>query len=298
MKLAILVLNYNTKYLLNDCLTSLFKILNPDADAKVILIDNASKDGSVEMVKKKFPEVKIIENQQNLGYSSGNNVGLKKVKADFYLLLNSDTLVLKDSLINLVNFAKNSDFGIISCKLIFKNGEFQPNAGDFPFGFALFNWISGMDGLLESLGINVPSFHINNVGYYEKSKKVGWVSGTAMLIKSETISRIGYLDEDIFMYGEDVEYCYRALRNGINTGWTNSATIVHIQGGSSKDANFKQWLGEFKGILYIYKKYFDILSLMMISLLIKFFIILRIFFYFLAGKLNISKTYAKVFINI
>lgn len=296
MKLAVLILNYNTKDLLENCLKSLFE--NLSSETKIVVIDNNSSDGSVEMVKKKFPEAEIIENQQNLGYSSGNNVGLKKVKAKFYLLLNSDTLVLKDSLKNLINFAKTEPFGIISCKLIFENGRFQPNAGDLPFGVAFFNWLSGIDGLLEKFGIDTPSFHKNSIFFYTKSKKVGWVSGTAMLIKSETIDKIGYLDESIFMYGEDVEYCYRALKEGINTGWTNVATIVHIQGGSSKDPNFKQWLGEFKGVLHIYKKYFGILGFLTINLSVRFFVILRIIFLALTGKLNISKTYAKVFINL
>lgn len=296
MTITVIILNYNTKGLLKNCLNSLMKNLGPQT--QIIVIDNASRDGTVEMVKDKFPNIRLIQNKENLGYSAGNNVGLKKIKSDLYLLLNSDTLVLENSLNNLVEFAKGSDFGIVSCRLEFASRKFQPNAGDLPFGLALFTWLSGIDGFFEKIGISVPSFHKDNTNFYKGTKKVGWVSGTAMLIKSETIDKIGYLDENIFMYGEDVEYCYRALKNRINTGWTNEATIVHLQGGSSEDSHYRQWLGEFRGILYLYKKYFGVLNALIVNLLIRFFIVLRIIFFFIIGKHDISKTYAKVFINI
>ncbi len=296
MKLAVLILNYNTKDLLRSCLKSLFQYISPETN--VFVIDNASIDGSVEMVKKFFPNVGILENRANLGYSAGNNVGLKKIKSDAYLLLNSDTLVLENTLKKLRDFSGKNNFGIVSCRLEFKNGKFQPNAGELPFGISLLSWVSGIDGLFDKLKLPIPSFHQNNETFYKNGKKVGWVSGTAMLIKSQTINKIGFLDENIFMYGEDVEYCFRAKRNGIETGWTDEATIVHLQGGSSTDPNFRQWLGEFKGIIYLYKKYFGNLSALFIDLLIRIFILIRIILFFLIGKINISKIYGKVFINL
>ncbi len=294
--LSIIILNYNTKKLLKNCLESVFKTLNKETS--VYVVDNGSSDGSTEMVKNIFPKVKIFQNNKNLGFSAGNNTALKKINSRYYLLLNSDTEVLENSLENLIEFAKNSDYGIISPKLIYRSGNFQPNAGDLPFGFALFNWISGLDDLLNKCNINVPSFHRNDLNFYGEKSQVGWVSATAMLIKKEIIEKVGYLDENIFMYGEDTEYCLRAARAGFKIGWTNKAEVVHIQGGSLKDAKFEQWLGEFKGLLYIYKKYTTPFYVVTLKILIYLFIIARSVVFLLTGKREVSKTYAKIIFNI
>lgn len=294
--LSVVVLNYNTRQLLKNCLQSIFK--NSSKEVFVYVVDNASSDGSVEMARNLFPKVKIFQNNKNLGFSAGNNTALKKIDSKYYLLLNSDTEVLKDSVQNLIEFAGSFDYGIISPKLIYKNGSFQPNAGDLPFGLALFNWISGLDDLLNKFSIRVPSFHRNDLSFYSEKSQVGWVSATAMLIKKDVLKRIGFLDENIFMYGEDTEYCLRAGRAGFKIGWTNKAEIIHIQGGSLRDAKFRQWLGEFKGLIYIYKKYTNFFYVLILKILIYKFIIIRAIIFFLKGQKEVSKTYAKIIFSI
>ncbi len=293
MKLAVIVLNYNTKDLVENCLNSILR-KKWKTELEVWVVDNASTDGSAEMVEKKFPQVKLIKSGTNTGFSKGNNLGLKKARADNYLLLNSDTIVLEGALDNLERFAKEADFGIVSCKLTFKDKSFQPNAGDAPTLWPVFFWVSGLDDVLVPVREKLPSFHRKFKSYFKGEREVGWVSGTAMLIKREVIEKIGFLDENIFMYGEDVEYCLRAKRAGFKVGWTDKATIVHLGGASSKDPHLRQWAGEIRGLKYIYKKYFGTASQRVLSLLIYFFYSLRALAFLITGKPRASLTYAKV----
>ena len=134
--------------------------------------------------------------------------------------------------------------------------------------------------------------------FYKGDKEVGWVSGSVMAIKREILEKIGLLDDKIFMYGEDTEYCIRAIKKGFKVGWTDKATIVHIGGGSSKNPSFRQWLGEIKGLKYIYKKFNNKTEQLFLNILIYVSIILRIIAFSLIGKFNVSKLYGKILFNI
>ena len=297
MKLALIIVSFNTKDLLKKCLDKVFEN-NLKENLEVWVVDNASSDGSCEFVKKYFPKVHIIESAENLGFSVGNNLALKKAKADYYLLLNSDTEIKKETLNTLLQFAKNNDFGVFSCKLVNKDGSFQPNAGDLPIGLALFSWIAALDDFIPVVRKFLPSFHRKFSNYYKNGKEVGWVGGTAMMIREDVIKKIGYLDENIFMYGEDVEYCMRANKKGIKIGWTDETSIMHLGGGSSISPKERQWIGEFKGLLYIYGKYFGDFNKFILKLIILVFTVLRMVVFFIGGKPKIAKTYAKVLISI
>lgn len=293
MKLAVIVLSYNTKDLTEDCLNSIFR-KKWKTEMEVWVVDNASTDGSSEMVEKKFPQAELIKSDTNTGFSKGNNLGLKKAKADSYLLLNSDTIVLEGALDELEKFSGETDFGIVSCKLTFKDKSFQANAGDAPTFWPVFFWISGLDDILVPIREMLPSFHRKFKSYFKGEREVGWVSGTAMLIKKQVIEKIGVLDENIFMYGEDVEYCMRARKAGFKIGWTDKATIIHLGGASSNDPHLRQWMGEIRGLKYVYRKYFGGSSEKMLSILIYVFYSLRALAFLIVGKPKASLTYAKV----
>lgn len=292
MTCAVIILSYNTKNLLRNCLKSLYDNKWKEK-YEIYVVDNASSDGSSKMVKDQFPKVHLIENKENLGFTKGNNQILEKVEADLYLLLNSDTEICKDSLDNLVKFINSSDYGVASCKLVFKDGSFQPNAGSLPTTVPLFNWLSGLDDVLEYIGVSLPSTHLKE-RFLRGQKEVGWVSGSVMIIKKEVIDTIGGLDEHIFMYGEDVEFCLRVKRAGFKTGWTDSATIMHIGGGSSKNPAFKQWVGEFNGLLYIYRKYYGLFPSLILKIFLYLFTLLRIVAFSVVGKFKIAQTYGKI----
>ncbi len=296
MKLTVIILNFETSNLLNQCLKSIFKY-GCKYSFQVWVVDNSSSDNSVKMVEENHPQVVLTQNKDNLGFAGGNNVALKKTDAEYVLLLNSDTEIFEDSLNNLVDFMDRSKFGIGSCKLVNKDGSLQPNTGDLPFGAALINWLSGIDGIFPE-GIDLPSFHRNSSNFYIKEREVGWVSGTAMMIRKKVLEKIGLLDDSIFMYGEDTDYCIRAKQAGFKIGWTDKATVLHLGGGSLKDSKYNQWYGEFTGLLYIYKKYFGKLASFLLKILFYIFISLRIFFLFVTGEKKVYQTYAKILFAI
>ncbi len=293
MKVDVIIVNYNTKQLLKDCLDSIGRQIWLH-ELTVWVVDNGSSDGSAQMVKKDFGQVKLIETGQNLGFSQGNNQVLDTSVADYCLLLNSDTIVLEGAIDGLVDFAKESKFGIASCRLENKDGSFQPNAGDRPNLVAVFNTLSLLDDLFGLFGMVVPSLHQTNKKYYLTGHQVGWVSGSVMLIKRSVIQKIGSLDKAIFMYGEDVEYCIRAAKADIKVGWTNQAVITHLGGASSKDPSFNQWLGEFKGLLYIARKYGFFGYDWLFKLMFYVFIFLRVVVFWLIGRRQAAKTYVRI----
>lgn len=291
--LDIVIVNFNTAELILSCLKSIY-----DADCKInyriFVVDNASSDDSVKKIKNNFPKVNLIVSNKNLGFSGGNNLGLQKTSAESVLLLNSDTEIYDGSLDGLLRFVSQSEFGIASCKILNREGKLQPNAGDLPFGFPLLIWLGGLDDILFGISSNLPSFHRHFDNYYKGDREVGWVSGSVMVISRKVIKKIGLLDDKIFMYAEDTEYCLRAKKAGFKIGWTDKAQIKHLGGGSSSEPALKQWVGEFKGLLYIYKKYYGFMGQLFLKILIYFFTLLRVVAFFLIGRFKQSRTYVQV----
>jgi GT2 family glycosyltransferase len=296
--LSIIIVSFNTAKLTLQCLESIYANKSR-LDFDVWLVDNASSDGTVQKVKSRFPQVKIIESDNNLGFAGGNNLALKKIqgKSKYYLLLNTDTIIHQGFIETIYDVADKNNFGITSCKLLNGVNKPQPNTGSLPNLFTIFVWLSGVDDILRSL-IRVSSYQERNSGFYKGTKEVGWVSGSVMLISIEVLSRVGLMDEKIFMYGEDVEYCLRTRRNGFKIGWTDLCTVTHLGGKSSENANYSQWLGEFKGLIYIYNKHYGKIMSWWIRVLIRKFIWLRIMAFFIIGKKEASKAYAKIIKNI
>lgn len=295
LDLSIIILNFNTKELTLKCLESIFKA-KINANFEVIVVDNHSADDSVKEIKTHFPKVKIITSDINRGFAGGNNLALSQVKSEFSLLLNSDTEVEVGSIDSLISEARKFQFGITSCKLKNLDGSFQPNAGQLPTLMPVFFWLSGLDDILKQ--VSILSYQERSSNYYSGTREVGWVSGAVMLINNEVCKKIGFLDDKIFMYGEDVEFCLKARRAGFKVGWTETAEITHLGGGSFNQPKFNQWAGEFRGLLYIYKKYYGNLAALGLKVLFYIFIILRILAFLFLGRLNYAKTYAKVIIAI
>lgn len=293
-KLEIILLNYKTADMTIDAIKSIYEN-PPDCSYRLWLVDNASNDGSLEKIRKALPKVKTIANPENSGFAIGNNLAIKKAYpgGEYYLLINTDTIVYKNSLSALVKFADETNHGIVSCYLTNPDGSFQPNCGDLPTIIPMMTWLTGIDDIFKKV-INIPSYHQESKKYYVDGKTVGWISGSVFLIKKETIEKIGMLDEKIFMYGEDVEYCWKAKRAGISCGWTDKGKILHIGGASSDKPKLRQWAGEFKGLFYLYKKFYGFVPSLAVRLISYFFIILRAFAFMLMGKFDHAKTYVQV----
>jgi len=233
INISIIIVSFNTKELLKNCLKSLMTYGQwLMVNGEVIVIDNASKDSSSEMVKKEFPKVKLIANKHNLGFATANNQGIKASKGESVFLLNSDTEVKPGVLEKLVEFIKShSGVGVIGARLLNPDGSIQPSVYHFP-----------------SLWRAIKEYWLDKKGEYEKYAPIGErvvnveaVTGAAMLIPRRTIEKIGLLDERYFMYFEDLDYCQRVKRGGLKVYYLPEAEILHCHGQSAVKAGPKAY---------------------------------------------------------
>lgn len=293
MSVAISIVSYNTKDLLNNCLKNLSNVKTKEK-INIWLLDNNSKDGSAQMIEEKFPAVKLIKSGINLGFAKGQNQILKQVKDKYVLILNPDTELEQDSLEAMVNFMEeNPECAVAGCKLVDFNKRLESNGGDFPLGAALFTWLFN----LEFLG-NLPNFHRTDKEYYLNIHKVDWIAGTFMMVKSEIFKKVGFFNEDFFMYFEDAEFCYRVNKSGFKTMINPHIVIGHKSGSSSENPRFSQWKGEFSGLIKFYNLHMGFLGALYARILVYLAILLRIIAFLVTGKPEKSLTYAKVLLSI
>lgn len=292
MQLSVIFVSYNTKDLLRNAIGSI-----PERkDWEIIVVDNASSDGSVQMLNEEFPKVKIIPNSENLGFAKANNQGIKASKGKYVLLLNTDTVVKEHALENLLEFLERQpEVGIASGQLLNPDGSIQPQGGNLPRLSNLIFWMLFIDDL-PIIGKYLWPYHLNDPAAFRKERRFGWVGGTAMLIKRKLIEKIGLLDEEIFMYAEDVDFCIRAQKAGFLVAITPQAKIIHFGQQSSGGAPSAAWLGEYKGIKYIFKKHKAAWEYPVLRLLLKVGALLRMFvFGILGGRRDAYAAYRQAF---
>lgn len=234
IKLAVVIINYKTPELIEDCLRSLLPELQW-LDAKVIVVDNYSNDNSCEKISHwiahndKLNQIELIVSHQNSGFSGGNNIGIKHVDAQYYLLLNSDTLIRQGAISILLNAAtQNEKIGLVSPRLEWSNGTAQESC--FRFHSPLSELISSANtGPITKLlkKFNVPYPISTEQRYYD------WTSFACVLVKSEVFDNIGLMDDGYFMYFEDVAFACRAQKADWNVLNVPEAHVVHLRGGSS-----------------------------------------------------------------
>ena len=245
MKLSVVILNYNVEFFLELCLKSVEAAIS-HIEAEIIVVDNDSEDGSCKMVKTLFPEVKLIENKENHGFSKGNNIGVAEAKGEYLCILNPDTVVAEDTFLKLLEFSEKKDkLGIVGCKLINGRGDFLPESKrNIPYVKAAFKKILG----------DTDDYYANNLE--EKSiGKVDILVGAFMFLKKQTYNKIKGFDEDYFMYGEDIDISYKALKHGFVNYYFGNTTVIHYKGESTlRDKNYAR---RFYGAMQIfYKKHF------------------------------------------
>lgn len=237
MKLSIIIVSYNTRQLLADCINSIEKNM-AGLLYEIIVVDNDSTDESVVMLRTEYPEVKLIENDYNAGFAKANNQGLGLCSGEYILLLNSDTIVLEDGLSSLVDFMDNhKNTAICGPKLLNSDMTLQlPCRRSFP---GLLNSISHFSGL----GRLFPKSRL--FGSYlmtymdsDTDHEVDAVSGACLLVRRDVPDKIGgLLDEAFFMHFEDIDLCYRAKQKGFKVYYVHNTRIVHLKGQSSKLRN-------------------------------------------------------------
>ncbi|MFG6687821.1 glycosyltransferase family 2 protein [Mariniflexile sp. HNIBRBA6329] len=245
MKLSVVILNYNVRYFLELCLKSVQAAIS-NIDAEIIVVDNDSEDDSCQMVKELFPEVILIENKENFGFSKGNNIGVAQAKGEFLCILNPDTVVAEDTFTTLLNFASHKEkLGIVGCKLIDGVGVFLPESKrNIPYVGAAFKKIYG----------NSEAYYANHLTK-NQTGKVDILVGAFMLMKREVYDKVNGFDEDYFMYGEDIDLSYKVLKSGYDNYYYSAISVIHYKGEST--LRDKHYARRFYGAMQIfYKKHF------------------------------------------
>jgi GT2 family glycosyltransferase len=255
MKLSIVIVSYNVKCFLEQCLKSVEKAV-ANLDAEIFVVDNNSSDGSQLMIKEKFPAVQFIENKDNVGFAKANNQAIKIATGDFVLLLNPDTLVEEDTFHKCVHFLENHpDAGALGVKMINGNGEFLPESKrGLPLPNVAFYKIFGLAKLFpksEKFG----SYHLSYLDK-EQINSVEVLSGAFMMIKKEVLDKIGLLDESFFMYGEDIDLSYRIMQAGYKNYYFPEARIIHYKGESTKKGSLNYVFVFYKAMQLFVKKHF------------------------------------------
>lgn len=268
MQLSVIILNYNVRYFLEQCVFSVQKALE-NIDGEIIVIDNDSSDDSCAMMKEKFPQIKLIENKENSGFPKGNNIGVAQAKGKYICILNPDTVVAEDTFIQILNSKfqiPNSKLGIIGCKLIDGTGNFLPESKrGVPTPWVAFTKIFGLYKLF-------PKNRLFNQYYAQyinenQSGKVDILVGAFMIMKRDLYLQVGGFDENCFMYSDDIDLSYMILKLGKENFYFHETTVIHYKGESTvRDGLYMKRFRE--AMQFFYKKHFKksvIFDLMMQS---------------------------------
>ena len=256
MKLSIIIVNYNVQYFLAQCLNSVLDAIE-SIDAEIFVVDNNSSDDSVEMLKEKFPAIKLIENRENTGFAKANNQAIKEASGEYILLLNPDTLVESETFRKSLQFMdEHSDAGALGVKMLNGKGEFLPESKrGLPLPNVAFYKIFGLTKLFPK-SKKFGSYHLTYLDNNE-IHAVEVLSGAYMMLRKSVLDKIGYLDEDYFMYGEDVDLSYRITQNGYKNYYYPETKIIHYKGESTKKDSLNYVIVFYRAMQIFVKKHFS-----------------------------------------
>ncbi|MBC8277039.1 MAG: glycosyltransferase [FCB group bacterium] len=232
MDLSVIIVNYNVKYFLEQALLSLKKA-SEGFETEFFVVDNASTDGSVEYIEKNLPWVQIIANKQNLGFGTANNQGLSRSKGKYLLVINPDTVVGEDSIKAFIDFLeKNPEIGAAGPKIIDREGKFELSSKrGFPTPFAAFSKITGLAAVFPKSRL-FAKYSLTYI-HPDQECEIDSLAGCFMMLRREVYEQTRGFDEDFFMYGEDIDWCYRIKKDGWKIYYLPSVEIIHYKGESS-----------------------------------------------------------------
>ena len=235
MRLSVVFLSYNTRDLTEQALRTVLDAAE-GMEVEIFVVDNASHDGSADMVAEKFPAVKLLRNEDNVGFAAGNNVALRQVVGEYVLIINTDTIVRRDTLRALAGFLdEHPEVGACGCKILDPDGTLQLDSRrGFPSPMAAFCKMSGLSRLFP----DHPSISRYHMTYLdpEQTAEVEVLSGSCMMVRKAAMDQVGLLDEDYFMYGEDIDWCYRIHKAGWKIFYVPTTEIIHFRGESGRGA--------------------------------------------------------------
>ena len=274
MKLSIVIVNYNVEYFLEQCLQSVHKAI-ANLEAEVWVVDNASVDGSCEMVKQKFPWVKLIESKDNLGFSAGNNLAIRKSSGEYVLLLNPDTVVEETTFEKTIDFMdEHPDAGGLGVHMVDGQGNFLPESKrGLPTPWVSFCKIFGLSKLFPKS----ERFNQYHLGHLDKSdiNEIDILSGAFMLMRKKALDEVGLLDEDFFMYGEDIDLSWRLIKGGYKNYYYPETSIIHYKGESTKKGSLNYVFVFYNAMVIFAKKHFTEKNASLFSFFINLAIYLR-----------------------
>lgn len=268
--LSIIIVSYNTKSFLEKCLISIYENKPKAYSFEVIVVDNDSKDDSIDMVKSSFSHVKLFENKENYGFSRANNVGIKEAKGRYILFLNSDTEVSKETFDTMISFMdQHKDAGAATCKLVMPNGQIDDASHrGFPTPWNAFCHFSGLAKIFPYS----MKFNGYNLAWQDLDKVhvIDALAGAFMIVRKEAGEQVSWWDEDYFFYGEDLDFCYMLKQKGWKVYYVPQAVTLHYKGVSggikevsknrttaSKETKKRATTERFKAMRIFYKKHYQ-----------------------------------------
>lgn len=255
MKLSIIIVNYNVKYFLEHCLQSVFEALH-GVDAEVFVVDNASKDDSVKMLKQRFPQVKLIENTVNLGFAKANNQAIKASSGEYVLLLNPDTVVQHDTFTKCIAFMDaHPEAGGLGVKMIDGSGRYLPESKrGFPSPWVAFCKAFGLTALFPKSKL-FAGYYLGHLDK-EQTHAVEVLAGAFMMMRRSALDKTGLLDETFFMYGEDIDLSYRIVQAGYKNYYFSDTRIIHYKGESTKKGSLNYVKMFYQAMIIFARKHF------------------------------------------
>jgi GT2 family glycosyltransferase len=262
---SICIVNWNAAGLLRDCLHSIFG-QEGRTSLEVIVVDNASTDDSVAMVRGEFPRARLIANSENVGFARANNQAFKVARGRYLLLLNNDTVVMPGAIDTMARFAdRHPEAGMVGCKLLNPDGSLQPSCRTFPSLGIMFFRALYLDKLFPGnrwAGANYMSYWDHNT-----IREVDVIQGSCMFVRREVLEQVGPLDERFFMYYEETDWCYRTKQRGWKIYFTPEAEIIHYGGQSSSRQSAKMSVVYHQSLLGYFRKHHGRLVYVVVRLL-------------------------------
>ncbi|MHC4416217.1 MAG: glycosyltransferase family 2 protein [Planctomycetota bacterium] len=289
LDLSIVIVSWNTRHVVRECLESVFANLG-SLSAEVIVIDNASSDGSAELIAGAFPQVRLVANHINRGFAAANNQGLRVAKGRYVLLLNPDTVVLPDALQRTLDHAESHPTaGIIGCQVWESPQSVQRTCFRFPSPLNTLLWVTGASAWLSRSRIAGRAAY--GPWQRESERDVDVVSGMFMLVRREAIDEVGLMDESFFVFAEEADWCRRFRNAGWRCVFAPVGRILHVNGGSqsTEQAAVKMYVEMQKSVLLFHRKHLGLISWATAKLLFSLSMVARTLWWRLWAALRIGR---------
>ncbi|MFH1833045.1 MAG: glycosyltransferase family 2 protein [Candidatus Levyibacteriota bacterium] len=268
--LSIIIVSYNTKSFLKNCISSAFNQRPKGLNMEVIVVDNGSTDGSVQLLENEFPNIKLIKNKENFGFSKANNIGVKKAEGRYLLFLNSDTVIYEKVFETMVKFMdEHKDAGAATCKVILPSGLLDDASHrGFPTPWNSFSHFSNLSKIFPKTkifgGYNLSWMNL------EKTHQIDACCGAFIIVRRKAGDEIEWWDEDYFWYGEDLDFCYKLKEKGWKVYFVPQVSVLHYKGVSggiksiskhltnaTKETKIKATKARFQAMRIFYKKHYE-----------------------------------------